>query len=396
MSKPSVTLRPYSDHERPALKWQVSWPASEPGKPRRRKRFQTKRAATDFRELKQIELLNAGRDGAGVHQKAVKEAAWAVQQLEPLGVSIRDVVSEYMKRHDERARSMEIPDAVDEFLHAKRKDGASERYLADLQNRLTKWASAMPWRESRVADVTTKDLSEWLRRLKVSATTRNNYRRVIGVFLSWGVDVGYCEQNPAKRTPQAKEADKPVEIFTPGQFRVILEHSPAELVPFLSIGAFAGLRTAEIARLDWKEIDFLKGHIEVTGAKSKTAQRRFVPLTKTLRAWLEPHAKAFGPVAPANLNERLRKFHRHLESEEVARAEGRPTVIWKNNGLRHSFASYGIASEEDAARVALWLGHANPQMTFSHYRERATKEDAQAWFNVTPDTGKSKVSKLAR
>jgi len=83
-----------------------------------------------------------------------------------------------------------------------------------------------------------------------------------------------------------------------------------------------------------------------------------------------------------------------LENEEAARAEGRPTVRWKSNGLRHSFASYGIASEEDAARVALWLGHTTPQMTFAHYRERATKEEAQAWFDVLPKEEGNRVARV--
>jgi integrase len=383
MSRAPVSLNSYSDPKRPSLKWQVSWPSADPGKPRRRKRFETKKAATEFRELKVVEILNAGRDGGAVHQRAVKEAAWAMQQLEPLGVGIRDVVDDYLKRHDVRNRSIGISDAVDEFLQAKHKDGASERYQRDLTNRLEKWATSSPWADMRVSDVTTKQLSEWLRKLKVSATTRNNFRRVIGVFLSWSVDVGYCETNPAKRTPQAKEPNKPVEIFTPGDLRVILEHAPTNLLPFLAIGAFAGLRSAEIARLDWQEIDFLRGHIEVTGAKAKTAQRRFVPLNDTLRHWLEPYAKATGALAPTNVNERLTKFHRLLASENSAQAENRPPVRWKQNGLRHSFASYAIAQEEDAARVALWLGHANPQMTFSAYRERCTAEEAHAWFGVT-------------
>ncbi len=35
----------------------------------------------------------------------------------------------------------------------------------------------------------------------------------------------------------------------------LLKHATAELHPYLTIGAFAGLRRAELERLDWKEID---------------------------------------------------------------------------------------------------------------------------------------------
>ena len=58
------------------------------------------------------------------------------------------------------------------------------------------------------------------------------------------------------------------------------------LVPFLAIGACAGLRHAEILRFDWADVDLAGGHIEVKAAKAKTASRRLVPTTKNLRQWL--------------------------------------------------------------------------------------------------------------
>ena len=75
---------------------------------------------------------------------------------------------------------------------------------------------------------------------------------------------------------------------------VIRSLAPADLVPFLAIGAFAGLRHAEILRLDWAEVDLAGGHIEVKAAKAKTASRRLVPITKNLRQWLTPLHDGFG------------------------------------------------------------------------------------------------------
>ncbi len=58
-----------------------------------------------------------------------------------------------------------------------------------------------------------------------------------------------------------------------------------EFVPFLAIGAFAGLRTAEIHRLDWGHVDFGEGYIEVTARNAKVrGRRRLVPMTENLKA----------------------------------------------------------------------------------------------------------------
>ena len=51
-----------------------------------------------------------------------------------------------------------------------------------------------------------------------------------------------------------KETKTSVSIFTPENIASLLTKADKTLRPFLALGAFAGLRTAELQRLDWKEI----------------------------------------------------------------------------------------------------------------------------------------------
>ena len=81
---------------------------------------------------------------------------------------------------------------------------------------------------------------------------------------------GYCVENPAEKTARAKEIETPVGILSVGQTARLLESAPAELVPYIAIAAFAGLRRAEIERLDWKEVDLHSNLIEVTAINSKS------------------------------------------------------------------------------------------------------------------------------
>jgi len=48
--------------------------------------------------------------------------------------------------------------------------------------------------------------------------------------------------------------------------------------PFVALDGFSGLRSIEILRLEWEDIWFEKGFIEVGREKSMTATRRLVPI----------------------------------------------------------------------------------------------------------------------
>jgi integrase len=62
----------------------------------------------------------------------------------------------------------------------------------------------------------------------------------------------------------------------------------------LAIGAFAGVREAEIKRLNWSEVDQKRGHIEIKSSKAKSARRRIIEMQPNLREWLRPYAELTG------------------------------------------------------------------------------------------------------
>jgi integrase len=87
---------------------------------------------------------------------------------------------------------------------------------------------------------------------------------------------------------KSKVGDTDTMIFEPAVMRKLLFAAPPKVIPFLAISAFAGLRAAEIARLDWGAINLDRRIIEIRAGQAKTASRRIVPISKTLRAWLQP------------------------------------------------------------------------------------------------------------
>src|SRR5260370_38307921 len=94
-------------------------------------------------------------------------------------------------------------------------------------------------------------------------------------------------------------------ILTVQQTARIRDDASQALLPYVAIGAFAGLRRAELQRLDWSDVHFDADLIEVTAQKSKTARRRFVRTQPNLRQWLGPARKHSGKVTPDNFPQQL-------------------------------------------------------------------------------------------
>lgn len=226
------------------------------------------------------------------------------------------------------------------------------------------------------ASVSVDEIDDWLRNLGGSPKTRANFRGNVSVLFGYAEARGLIDRNPVGRTSKPKLIDKAPEIFSVEELRGLLNAAMKEMpdvVPMLAIGAFAGLREAEIKRLHWSEVNLQRGFIEVTAEKAKSAKRRIVLIQSNLSLWLTPYSANIGAVVPVNARKKL---------DAVRKATG--LQRWSKNGLRHSFASYRLAAIHDAPRVAAELGHTSPQMLYSTYRELVLPTEADRYWKIEP------------
>ena len=101
----------------------------------------------------------------------------------------------------------------------------------------------------------------------------------------------------------------------------------------------------------------MRGYVEVTASKSKTARRRLIPISDNLAEWLRPYANRTGQVCL------LGAYHYHAACRQIADMAG--LSGWPKNGLRHSYASYYLALHQNAPELSLHLGHTSPRMVFT-------------------------------
>jgi integrase len=288
--------------------------------------------------------------------------------------SLSVMATEYGKMFGNIVRRATVPEVVAELLKIRQQDGASTAYLGQLRTTLNRFAAKFP---GPVLEITGPDVDAWLRSLDVTATTRNSMLRCIKVLFSFAKAQNYLpdeKETAVEKVQLVRVKTDDVTIFSPAEMATLLHAAPPELVPILAIGAFSGIRMAELNRLDWSAVDLDRGLIELRAGQAKTASRRIIPITANLRAWIEPLPRE-GKVV------RTPALHREVTS--LARAI---KIDWPRNVLRHSFISYRLAAVKSADQVALEAGN-SPSIIFKHYRELATDEEAAAWFGILPKDG---------
>jgi integrase len=289
------------------------------------------------------------------------------------GVGLVDAARFYARHHGRDVKRKAVPDAVREMIEAKKIAGVSSVYLNDLRYRLGMFADCF---RCDLVSLTPDDMQSFFDSIDLSARSFNNFLRALKTFCRFAQDRGWLskEADLLSGVKRRKEKSAPVEILTPQEMVALLEHATPEIAPCFALGAFAGLRSEEILRLEWGDVTRRPGFIEVAAHKAKTATRRLVPITDNLAHWL-------GPLRANGLVWQNTKGMFHKTRLRVAAQAG---VKWKQNALRHSFISYRLAEIQDVNRVALEAGN-SPQMIFRHYRELATPEQARTWFSIAPD-----------
>ncbi len=366
-------------------------------------RAATLATAVDAAKAKIRELTTGAAHVGSLTPRQTAVVADAIEILRPTGVSLSEAARQFVEAHTILAGQGSLADAarlyaqdvnkrkiprrtvsqvVAEFRAELEVSGLSELYRRDARIRLGRAAEAF---KTQIADVMPDSIVAWLSQGKRSPRSYNNDRNALVTLWRWAKKKGYLPEGIAtapERTPKRKDVGSEIQILTPENFALLLKNTPTTFLPYVAIGGLAGVRTAEISRLDWSEVHMAERHILISAAKAKTASRRIVPICDALAAWLKPLVKSDGPIMPfANEQSMLNQWSR--AKARMVGADNKPLVEVPTNALRHSYASYRLAQVEDAAKVSLEMGN-SPRKLFQNYRQLVTKAQAKKWFAVVP------------
>jgi hypothetical protein len=240
--------------------------------------------------------------------------------------------------------------------------------------------------------------------------TFNTKLRYLRSFFAFCLKKKYAKENPAIELDPKKVTSAVPRLLSPSDLRVILAASDEVIRPALVLQAFCGVRSAELARVEWKDI-LQSGHLQIGADKAKTAKRRLTPIPSTALRYLLSARKASGAIFPAPKVEAwVKELKEAGDAPSASEVEGRrtdalnvalhsvkaacPGIKWENNAMRASALSYRLAETKDAAATALEMGN-SPAVLLRDYRELTTEEEASAWFAVDPKNPQGKVVRLS-
>ena len=216
-------------------------------------------------------------------------------------------------------------------------------------------------------------------------TKKNAWERII-TLLRFGLKRKYLSEglfNELIEIDLPKIINGKPPIWTPDEFKEMLNFARPELVPFLAIAGFAGVRSQEIHNLDWSQIDLDRKHIKIDGEHAKPRARRVVPLNAAAISWLKLYQKTDGKVIHYSYTgKHSQAVSRDVMTNRDLRNDN-SEFLWKRNGLRHSYISYQLALTKKVHEIAMDAGNSE-NIIFKNYRELVTEEEASRWFSIFP------------
>ena len=343
-------------------------------------------AKTKAQELR-IRFENEGKSSAQLSDRERDDAAECLRRLRPLGIGLIEVVEFYLAHARPEGGERTVDQVITEFMTAKRNAGRKDTYL-DIQQYVLGNVFGGEFGSRKIHEISAPDIDTWMSTKPWAMRTRLNYFQDIRNLFGFAMRRGYRPTNPIVQIEKPTVTESSPGVLTVVQASALLNvcaSGVAEMLAAVTIGLFAGLRTAELDQLNWRHVDLQENSIHVPPEISKTREGRDVEIHPTLRAWLLPLARTEGKLAP------LKSYDWRLA--EKAAAAG--ITEWPKNALRHSFASYHFAAFKNAPLTAAMLGHHSSTATFEKkYKKRVKPSDASEYWNLLP-TCEAKAARRA-
>ena len=301
-----------------------------------------------------------------------------------MGVASLETAARFYVSHHVASDSISVNEMFGQYKEARKKANCREWHLRTIQHRIGRFAR--DFGAMRMGDITPVHIERWLddyasrSGAPLGPQTRNNYLAYLNAFFNFAVKKGHAVVNPVSQIDRAKLDRREITILLPYQVRKLLNaatKSAPDLVPYLAIALFAGVRPTELSRLRWEEINFDLKYIHITGEVAKVRNERYVDIEDVLMAWLNLYRAESGPIVPVNQYNFNKLFNR-------VRKEAGLKDAWSPDSMRHSYGSYHVGKYESKSKTALMMGH-SVKMLDKHYRRPLHRSDTTEFWNIIPD-----------
>jgi integrase/recombinase XerD len=229
--------------------------------------------------------------------------------------------------------------------------------------------------ENMINNYREQRLDEGIRHTRI-----NDVVQLFAELLDLAMKKGIITENPARNIKKLRVVDKLPRALTQDEIDKLLGVASKSsyldnlAYKFILTGLHTGMRPAELAHLEWNDIQWEKRHIIIQSKDdfiTKTGNVRRVGLSKLLTKILKDISHrgryVFGGQEPWSGRRMSKSF------KKIARQAGLPEEIHLYC-LRHTYITRLIEKRTDLRRVQELAGHTNPNMTWRYSHAMPTEE----------------------
>ena len=234
-------------------------------------------------------------------------------------------------------------------------------HLADLR-RARYSRSALATRErilnslpAPVLDVTREQVQEWWRGRGTradgqerAASSLSQDASHVRAFFRWAMQQGLTERNAADWLPRVRQKRPAATPVPEGDLHRLMQNAPDDMRRAIALAAMAGLWSAEIAMIEWGDLDPGNGVLWVR--EGKGSKGRSVPLSAGLMA--ELGSGEAGPIIGRTMTAKAL-------SQWIGRYMRTRGVDYTAHKLRARYATRFLAATGDLKAAADALGHSD-------------------------------------
>ena len=389
-------LVPVWDSQR--LMWRLTIPAtvSITGKQAKRWFDSRKKALAEVDRLKQhqkqvgssAKLLDAGRIiEASDAWSELDKAFHQRNQTAPPG-ALRRIVQQEIKLMHQQDKSITVEQLFSSYDLKLQRTHKSDNYRKQFV-----WLKGYLdlVHQKKVSDLRLSDITVAFAHLPPG--NFNSNLRLLRALLSYAVQKGWTQSNLATQIEFIHQPKQDIQPPLPNEVvRRMLDEAAANdlaLLPAWAISFFTGCRSAEVSRLEWKDVHIEEKEILLKASISKTKRKRILPILPCLEQWLQFYFAQAGGKPPddqkiLNLTPKQVRDARNRNWQAATNGELGP---WQQNCKRITFATnYANAHRDGLSTLALILGHTSLQTSFDNYgavsaaSAEKLSEFLQIWF----------------
>ncbi len=341
-----------------------------------RETFKTAEAAAERAEIIRSQYREQGKAAFTMPTDLRLEATRSAEKLAPYSVTLSQCVDYYLKHVIAFRTAPTVAEIVEKMIAEAVNNGRRHKTAVDLRYRLGVFSKTFGTR--KLSEITLEELKAWLDNPTLSARSKIHNATKLSQLYNYAIRQGWAESNLVKRITRPSVEDVAPGILTPQQAARLLEYADKhQLLPYVAIGLFAGLRSAELHRLGWSAVKLSERCIIIGAEVAKKRSRRVVEINDTLAAWLAVCAKPSGEVVP--LYNLTRSMHK------LAKAAGLSPEVAAQRFAAQLSASYHLAQHGDATKTAFQMGN-DPVVVHQSYKALVSNGDIQRYWSLRPAT----------